>query len=453
MGEGIKMTSLFIFRRDLRLQDNTALIAALKNSEEVIPAFILTPEQLRKNDYKSDNAVQFMLESLRELDWELKRQGSKLYFFEGLPGQVVEMLSSKVNAVYLNKDYTPYSTIRDSKIDKVCKEKNMQFHAFQDCLLTEPHEIFTGSGKPYTIYTPFYKKARGKKIRLPVNNDRKNYSKKSYGEKGIEILKKYSPKINESVFRRGGRKEGLNLLTHVKKHKAYQKERDIPSIDGTTGLSAHNKFGTISIREFYHKVADTLGKNHQLIMELFWRDFYTHIAFNFPYVFGKEHKEKYQKLKWLYDKKKFHAWCKGKTGFPIVDAGMRQLNQTGWMHNRVRMIVASFLTKDLHIDWRWGEKYFAQKLVDYDPAVNNGSWQWAASTGSDAQPYFRIFNPWSQQKKFDPECKYIKKWIPELGKYNPKEIHQWQGDDSYPSPIIDHDTERKKTLEIFKEIK
>lgn len=446
------MISLFIFRRDLRLQDNTGLIAALRNSEEVIPSFILTPEQLKLNDYRSDNAVQFMFNSLRELDSELKKKRSKLYLYEGKPEKIVERLSNKINAVYVNMDYTPYSNSRDEEIARICKEKNIEFHTFHDCLLTEPNEVLTDSNKPFTIFTPFYKKAKNKNIPYPATNNLENYSKKSYGEKDIEILKKYSTKINESIFRKGGRQEGLNLLNQIKNKISYRKERDIPSIEGTTGLSAHNHFGTISIREFYHKVVDTLGKDHQLISELFWRDFYTHIAFNYPSVFGKELKEKYRKLKWAYDKEKFNAWCKGKTGFPIVDAGMRQLNQTGWMHNRVRMIVASFLTKDLHIDWRWGEKYFAQNLVDYDPAVNNGSWQWAASTGSDAQPYFRIFNPWSQQKKFDPECKYIKRWIPELEKYNSKEIHQWQGDNSYPSPIVDHNIERKKALEMFKEI-
>lgn len=222
-------------------------------------------------------------------------------------------------------------------------------------------------------------------------------------------------------------------------------------------LSAHNKFGTCSIREVYYAIADTFSKEHTLIRELYWRDFFTHVAWNFPYVFGESFHKKFDKLKWSTNAKAFKAWCDGKTGFPVVDAAMRQLNSTGYMHNRARLIVSSFLTKDLHIDWRLGEKYFAQKLVDYDPAVNNGNWQWSASTGCDAQPYFRIFNPWLQQKKFDPICAYIKEWVPELKSVDTKIIHNWFDQakqiNGYPLPIVDHSVEAKIALSYYKKIK
>ncbi|MEZ5334801.1 MAG: deoxyribodipyrimidine photo-lyase [Methanolobus sp.] len=237
----------------------------------------------------------------------------------------------------------------------------------------------------------------------------------------------------------------------------YDNERDYPSIKGTTGLSAHNKLGTISIREFYHYVRNELDEGHTLINELHWRDFFTHLAVAYPYVFNHAFKKKFDELSWLNDKELFDAWCNGKTGFPIVDAGMRELNTTGYMHNRVRMIVASFLVKDLHIEWKWGERYFASKLVDYDPCVNNGNWQWAASTGADSQPYFRIFNPWTQQKKFDPDCIYIKEWIPEFADISSKAIHSLEKSQQlpgveYPQALINHKEEREKTLLMFKSV-
>ena len=236
----------------------------------------------------------------------------------------------------------------------------------------------------------------------------------------------------------------------------YDEERNYPSLSATTGLSAYNKFGLCSVREFFYAVVDQFSEGHTLISELYWRDFFTHIGFHHPKVFGHCFHEKYEKLHWKNDESLFQCWCEGRTGFPIVDAGMRELNATGYMHNRVRMIVASFLCKDLHIDWRWGERYFAQKLIDYDPCVNNGNWQWAASTGCDAQPYFRIFNPWLQQKKFDKEALYIKKWIPNLNNLSSSSIHnlykekaRQKNSSDYPAPIVDHFVESKKAKEMF----
>ena len=257
---------------------------------------------------------------------------------------------------------------------------------------------------------------------------------------------------NDEIFARGGRKNAQKVLNRLADFNDYDTDRDIPAKEATTGLSAHNKFGTVSIREVYHAVTDALGSSHTIIRELYWRDFFSHVAFHFPHIFGHAFHKKYEQLEWENSRKKFKVWCDGKTGFPIVDAGMRQLNVTGFMHNRVRMIVASFLVKDLHIDWRWGEKYFAQNLVDYDPAVNNGNWQWAASTGCDAQPYFRIFNPWIQGKKFDLDCIYIKKWVPELRKYSAKDIHRLEKGgalDGYPEAIVDHSEAKQVAEDMF----
>ncbi|MCM2325813.1 MAG: DNA photolyase family protein, partial [Candidatus Woesearchaeota archaeon] len=257
---------------------------------------------------------------------------------------------------------------------------------------------------------------------------------------------------NPQLITHGGRKEGLKILSSLGRFAGYSEDRNYPSRELTTKLSPHNKFGTLSIRETYYEITRQLGEFSVLLNELYWRDFFTHIGYFFPHVFGHAFKNKYDNIKWKDDELKFKAWCEGKTGFPIVDAGMRELNSTGFMHNRVRMITASFLIKDLHIDWRKGEKYFATKLIDYDPCVNNGNWQWAASTGCDAQPYFRIFNPWLQQERYDYECRYIKRWLPELKDIGYKSIHNIKNEPvkGYVSPIIRHDIEKDIALEMYK---
>ena len=458
----MKEKSIFIFRRDLRLEDNTGLLKAMKESKKIIPLFIFTPEQIEKNEYKSNNALQFMINSLEELENEIKERGGQLQIFKGKHEEIITNIINEINpnAIYVNKDYTPYSKERDKKIKKICKEKNVEFIQNTDYVLNGPEEILKDDGKPYTIFTPYFRKANQKEIRNPEKNKKNNFYKGNIKGDNINLLKEIKPKENHSIKVKGGRKEALAILNKIKEHNNYKQERDIPEKDATTHLSAHIKFGTISIRETYEKIKKEFGETHELIRQLYWHDFFTQISHHFPNVFRENFHKKYDKLKWDNDEKKFSAWCEGKTGFPIVDAGMRELNKTGYMHNRTRMIVASFLTKDLRIDWRWGEKYFAQKLVDYDPSVNNGSWQWAASTGCDAQPYFRIFNPWLQQKKFDPDCEYIKKWIPELKELTAKEIHNISEQNtkhrtlnSYPEPIINHKEEKEKTLEMFKNIK
>jgi len=451
--------ALFIFRRDLRLEDNTGLIYALKNSKAVIPCFIFTPEQIESNAYRSDHCLKFMIESLRDLEEQLNDRKAKLYFFQGKPEEIIQQCIDKlsIDAVIINRDYTPYSCKRDAKIESVCKKHKIAFSSFDDALLNPPEETLKKDQKPYTIFTPYFKNASKLEIPAPIPNRAKNYFRGIISfSKNSSILSKILPKQAIQNELAGGRKEALKLLKKLNTKKTYAKLRDFPAEDGTTHLSAYLKFNVCSPREVYEAICLQLGSHHDLIRSLYWRDFFTSIAFFFPHVFKGAFHPKYDKMKWSYDKKAFEKWCQGMTGFPIVDAGMREMSATGLMHNRSRMITGSFLVKDLHIDWRWGEKYFAQHLIDYDPAVNNGNWQWVASTGCDAQPYFRIFNPWNQQKKFDPECLYIKKWIPELQDVPPKVIHTWCDkkhlikECNYPTPMIDHASEAKKALKAYR---
>lgn len=452
--------SLFIFHRDLRTADNRGLIRALTQSEHVIPCFIFTPEQISdKNSYRSTNCIQFMITSLQQLDEQLHKRDGRLYLFFGNTIEIVEQIikEEKINAIFSNRDYTPYAITRDKSIEHLCHQNKIDFLLEHDLLLHEPEEVRTNNNAPYSIFTAFYKKALTLAIDKPLPPVHGTfYTKPIAYAHSHDIYKKILPKANDQLKVKGGRSEAITILKDIKDQQNYAQTHNFPAKDTTTHLSAHFKFGTISIREAYWHLAQQLGKSHPLIRQLYWRDFFTHVAYHSPYVFGQAFHEKFNKLSWKNDKKDFQAWCQGKTGFPIVDAGMRQLNATGWMHNRVRLIVASFLVKDLHIDWRWGEKYFAQKLVDYDPCVNNGNWQWSASTGCDTQPYFRIFNPWLQQKKFDAQCDYIKAWLPELAQLDAKEIHNWYKSKlfikDYPKPIVDHAKESVKAKLLYKSI-
>jgi deoxyribodipyrimidine photo-lyase len=451
--------SLHIFRRDLRLQDNTALINALNMSEAVIPCFIFDNRQVGANDYKSNSCLQFMATSLQELDQHLQTKGSRLFCFDGIAENIIaELLAShQIDAVFCNRDYTPFSRKRDANIAAACKKANVNFHVYADALLHEPEECIKANGEPYTIFTHFFKNASQLAVAEPVVNRSNHYYQQTLPESTHNTLDKLLKIYNPNLVVKGGRKEGQQLVKKIANIRNYKDDRNYPDKSAVTHLSAHHKFGTISIRETYAFIAGTLGRQHTLINELYWRDFFTHIAYHFPRVFGTSFHEKYDKLPWNSNEQLLRAWCDGMTGFPIVDAGMRELKTTGYMHNRVRMVTASFLTKDLLIDWRLGEKYFAQQLVDYDPAVNNGNWQWSASTGCDAQPYFRIFNPWLQQQKFDPDCLYIKRWIPELAHHTPQEIHQLlekqpKRMSNYPQPIIDHRAASEKAKRIFKQI-
>ena len=449
--------SLFIFRRDLRLDDNSALLSALNASREVLPCFIFDPRQVEKHRYFSANALQFMIASLLELAGELRARGGKLYFFFGKAEDVAAALIKKegIDALYVNADYTPFSRGRDEALSIVAAARGARFFSMADALLVDPLELRKKGGGVYSIFTPFFKAASKLQVQRPKKNHFTNYRRGAAAIREIENPAEYLPPRNPAIFRKGGRKEGLAILSSIGRLKGYEEERNLPALSGTSGLSAHNKFGTVSIREVYHCAAKKLGGGHSWLRQLYWRDFFSHVAYHFPHVFEGAFHRKYDALAWRNDSRRFKAWREGRTGFPLVDAGMRELNATGFMHNRVRMVTASFLVKDLHIDWRRGERYFAQRLVDYDPAVNNGNWQWAASTGCDAQPYFRIFNPRLQQKRFDAECVYIKKWVPELRDFSAREIHHWgEGGGSkagYPRPIVDHLEEKEIAEEMYEE--
>lgn len=455
-------TSIFIFRRDLRLVDNIGLMKALKESKTVIPIFIFTPTQLtKKNKYKSDNCVQFMMESLDELDKALRKKNSRLFYFYNEPHIILDKLIKKlkVNAVYFNNDYTLYSHKRDKKIINVCKKNKTMIHISEDILLIPVGKVRSTTDNIYTKFTPYFNKAKKELILKPQLNKYSNYYKK-YNEiqgeyKGTKT-KFYTP--NPNINTRGGRSISLKILKSINKFKKYNSLRDTPSIN-TTHLSSYIKFGCVSIREVYHMFKKHLGTRNELIKQLYWRDFYHNISHYYPHIYTNygSLKSKYDNIKWDNNTSYFTKWKKGETGYPIVDAAMRQLNTIGFMHNRCRMIVASFLIKTLLINWKKGEKYFAQQLVDYDPANNSGGWQWASGSGADSQPYFRMFNPWLQSLKHDKDCIYIKKWIPELQSVPNKHIHHWYKYHKtykgiYIKPIVDYKKQKKKALGMYKKI-
>ena len=445
-------TSVFIFRRDLRLVDNTALNAALQQSRHVIACFIFDPRQIEPHPYQSKAALHFLLQSLKDLQQQFEAIGAKLTLLQGLPHEIIAQLHSQQNiqAVFFNRDYTPFSLQRECEIAAVCEKLQLKLFVHADALLNEPEQAVKNDGSAYKVFTAFYNNARQFAVAPP--RDLQNG----------QFLTLDSPVTLEAFAEldsfqkttiQGGRTAALQQLATLKRCSDYETTRDIPALQNTSQLSAHLKFGTVSVREVFLKISRQLGFEHPLLRQLYWRDFLTHIGFHFPQVFGHAFIEKFDKIPWENDLQKFQLWTEGNTGFPIVDAGMRELNETGFMHNRVRMIVASFLTKDLRISWRWGERYFAQHLLDYDPCLNNGNWQWAASTGCDAQPYFRIFNPWLQQQKFDPDCAYIYQWIPELRAVPAKILHQWDKKhygQFYRAPMVNHGHESQLTKALFK---
>lgn len=446
--------SFFIFRRDLRLQDNSGLMSALECSKKVIPCFIFTPEQIQHNPYRGNPSLQFMLESLSDLNAQLKEKGSRLYHFWGEPDEIARRCISecKIDAIFVNRDYTPYSQRRDQRLSEVCKDEGVDFFYVDDALLQVPEDTLKADGKPYSIFTPYFRNAFKIDVKEPLHDQDGSYFNGEIAFAKDETFYETILPERSLLALKGGRSAGMEILNQIRQCDNYDYERDFPALQATTHLSAHLKFTTISPREAYYAIVESFGKQHALVRSLYWRDFFSGIALFYPHVFTGAFHQKYDQLKWENDDNAFKRWCDGETGFPIVDAGMRELNQTGLMHNRVRMITASFLTKDLHIDWRQGEKYFAQKLIDYDPAVNNGNWQWCASTGCDAQPYFRIFNPWNQQLKFDADCLYIKTWIPELRDVSPKAIHHWYDEKShrYPTPMVEHASEAQVALRLYK---
>ncbi len=451
--------SVFIFRRDLRLNDNTALINALENSELVIPIFIFNKKQIsEQNEYRSLNAMQFIKNSILNLNAELKKYNSKIFMFYDKIDNILLKLKQELNieAIYINEDYTPFARKRDEQIKEFCNKEKIEFFSFEDALLNHPKNTVKENKFPYTIFTPYYRKNSLLSVKIPIKNSYDNYFNKKINFALNDFPKEFEL-CNNSKLKITGEKEELNqLISNLKTLQNYQLERDFPILEKTSYLSTYLRFGILSVREIYYLIKENLTENHPLIRQLYWRDFFYSIGYFYPSVIGSSFHKKYDKIVWSENKELLKAWQDGKTGFPIVDAGMRELNETGYMHNRVRMIVASFLIKDLHINWQSGEKYFAQKLVDIDILINNGNWQWAASTGCDAQPYFRIFNPWSQQIKFDENCEYIKKWVPELKKLTSKQIHNLYkldynliGLENYPKQIITHEIESKIAKEIY----
>lgn len=462
--------SIFIFRRDYRLDDNIGLIDALSKSKIVIPIFIFTPEQLINNPYKSNNCVQFMIESLVELNDALKIKGSRLFHFFGKPSDIINKLISKINVdcIYVNRDYTPYSKKRDDDIKAVCQKRKISFVSIEDLLLHPVGSITNANGNIYSKFTPFFNASRKLKVSDVKKNNYTNYysgKNKITGEFTDDIHQFYD--YNENIAVRGGRKNGMKILNSIQKFNKYNSERNILSIP-TTRLSAYIKFGCVSIREVYHKIKQKLGIKNDLIKQLYWREFYYNITEFNPNLFSnnwddKNFKPNYRKVKWLTynkattkQKEMFNAWSKGRTGFPIIDACINELITTGFLHNRGRMIVASFLVKNLFFHWAEGEKFFSQWLVDLDLPNNNGGWGWVSSSGTDSQPFFRIFNPYLQSQKYDSNCVYIKKWLPILNNIPNDHIHEWNKyfhmhpNIDYPSPIIDYSTSTKKAIKEYK---
>jgi len=476
---------LVIFRRDLRIYDHTALNLALKECEKIYCIFIFTPEQIdkNKNEYFSENAYQFMCESIQDLDNELNNKLTLLY---GDQYKIINELTKnpklKITDLYTHIDFTPYAKKRDEEILGICNKNKIRCHLLEDYLLLPIGTILKNDNSYYKKYTPFMLKYKSQinKIKKPeatsdcvseyfdkfmddkfMNNKFMNEKiEKIQNDKQIvkieDMIKKY--KTNENISVHGGRKEGLIKFNKISEFKKYKETRDeMWKEDGTTRLSAYIKFGCFSIREIYYKIVNELGKESTLINELIWRDFYMNILNYNPQILqGHSFNKKYDKIHWNTNENQFKKWCNGNTGFPIVDAGMRQLNITGYMHNRSRMITSNFLTKILGISWKKGEKYFATKLVDYDPSSNNGGWQWSAGTGVDAMPYFRTFNPFLQSKNHDPNCIYIKRWISELKNIKSNDIHNWNITcknikSSYICPIINYDKNRiKKIMNMYK---
>ena len=430
--------SICWFRRDLSIKDNTAFSRALNSSYPVLPVFIFDKEILSLLPSARDKRVAFIRQALVELEKAFNSLETSLYILHDTPTQAFKQLLVEfdIKEVYANHDYEPYAIQRDEKIKSLLASNGIAFITCKDQVIFEKNEILKADGRPYTVFTP-YAKAWKEKFFTSSFTDKLSFSHRASGiryhlsnihharqipsleEIGFEKIETISPipVINEDIISR------------------YEKTRDIPSVNGTSGLSPHLRFGTISIRLLV-QLANRLSPGW--LNELIWREFFMMILYHFPHVVNSSFKKKYDQLKWRNNEHEFDLWCRGETGYPLVDAGMRQLNETGWMHNRVRMVTAGFLTKHLLIDWRWGEAYFAEKLLDYELSSNNGNWQWAAGSGCDAAPYFRVFNPIKQQEKFDPDMIYIKTWIP-----------GYHAD--YLPRIVEHDFARKRAIQVYRE--
>lgn len=422
--------TIFWFRRDLRLTDNHGLYRALDISKNVLPIFIFDIEILSQLENKEDKRVDFIFQTLNTINQYLEKKGKSIKIFHGKPLEIFKKLANDylIENVFCNEDYEPSGIKRDGEIESFLTQKNIVFKQFKDQVHFHKDEILKSDGNPYSIYTPYSKqwllKYREQKVEIYpsekhlqnlINVEKQNITLEQIGFKKTNYEFE-SPKLEASIL------------------KTYHETRDFPTTK-TSEMSVHLRFGTISVRKLAFE-AEKLNETY--LKELIWREFFMQILYHFPKVINESFKRKYDNISWLYDEKNLKNWQEGKTGYPIVDAGMRQLNESGFMHNRVRMVCASFFTKHLLMDWRIGEAYFAEKLLDYDLSANNGNWQWSAGTGCDSAPYFRVFNPEEQQKKFDPDFKYIKKWVKEFGKKD------------YPKPIVEHKFARLRALETYK---
>jgi deoxyribodipyrimidine photo-lyase len=425
--------SIFWHRRDLRLEDNAGLYHALKSDLPVLPIFIFDKNILDRLENRYDKRVDFIHQQLAEIKKQLNELDSDLLVFYGNPEEVWPKIINQYNVkkVFTNHDYEPYAKERDAWVTNFFTSNQITFNTYKDQCIFEYNEVLKDDGKPYTVFTPYSKKWKAKLTDL----DLKSYPNDKHFSAFLKVEKRQSLiSLQDMNFKPTGA-DFPSKQTAQSIIKNYDKTRDYPAILGTSRLGVHFRFGTISIRE---KARKAIALNETFLNELIWRDFYMMILANFPHVANGAFRKEYDNIQWINNEQEFAAWCNGATGYPIVDAGMRELNTTGYMHNRVRMIVASFLTKHLLINWQWGEAYFAEKLLDFDLSANNGGWQWAAGCGTDAAPYFRVFSPQLQTERFDKQLQYIKKWVPEYG--TPKQIH----------PIVDHTFARKRCLEVYK---
>ncbi len=418
-------TTIFWFRRDLRLNDNIALFEALSKKNNVVPLFIFD-EHILEELPSDDSRVHFIYKSLQSIHNQLQQYNSSLLVRKGKPEEVWANLLQEytIDSVFMNRDYEPYAIKRDAEIKKLLDNHHIQLLSYKDQVIFEESEVMKADGTPYTVFTPYKNKwlSLFKSVDIKPSINYKNFHQTLYHFPSLKELGRVASPIRVKDF-------SLDIVDD------YETKRNFPALDSTSYLGPHLRFGTISIRQVITQLSN---ENAVFLSELIWREFFMQILFHFPKVVSHNFRAKYDGIKWLNQESDFQRWCKGTTGYPMVDAGMRQLNQTGYMHNRVRMVVASFLCKHLLIDWRLGEAYFAQKLLDYELASNNGNWQWAAGTGCDAAPYFRVFNPTEQAKKFDAQNEYIKKWIPEIDT------------DKYPEPMVDHSFARNRAINKYK---
>ncbi|MFM6934546.1 MAG: cryptochrome/photolyase family protein [Flavobacteriales bacterium] len=425
---------LFWHRRDLRIADNAGLFKALKENQDVQPIFIFDQTILSELP-KNDQRVRFIHQEIQRLKREYQALGTDLLVFEGTPIELIPALAKDFRAekVYTNRDYEPYALERDRTIHAELEALNIPFIGTKDHVIFEKNEVLKDDGLPYTIFTPYARKWKSKLTDFYLSS----YPTEKYQD---HFIQRNQPEKLISLEDLGFEDVAIHPIPERQIRAEivaqYHERRDFPNLSATSKLSIHLRFGTISIRELARFAQK---KNETYLNELIWRDFYQMIIFHFPHSVQGSFKKQYDKIRWEENEAQFKAWCEGQTGYPLVDAGMRELNETGFMHNRVRMVVASFLTKHLLIDWRKGEAYFAEKLLDFELASNIGGWQWAAGCGCDAAPYFRVFNPTAQQEKFDKQKQYIQKWVPEYGT------------PAYPKPIIDHAFARDRVLTRFKQ--